>query len=168
MGIKEVRPAGSAEIYRRDTVRCKPCGQELILGNGNQVKMNGSRAGGAVAWRLHAEGGERTPSGARRCGFRYLAKEPISMQEAPLKRLPHLFSHIITTHANGRPQHGKQVLRVRTIRAAHLPHSFLDDACQQATPPGVNCRHSSMSRVYQQYGKAIGGSHRQQDTGLLG
>jgi hypothetical protein len=92
----------------------------------------------------------------------------MSMQEAPLKRLPHLFPYIITTHANGRTQHGKQALRVRTIRAAHLPHGLLDDACQQATPPGVNCRHSSMSGVYQHYGQAIGGSHRQQDTGLLG
>jgi hypothetical protein len=90
------------------------------------------------------------------------------VQEALLKRLPHLFPYFITTHANGRTQHGKQALGLGIIRAAHLLHGLLDDACQPATPPGVNCRHSSMSRVHQQHGQAIGGSHRQQNTGLLG
>jgi hypothetical protein len=32
----------------------------------------------------------------------------------------------------------------------------------------MNCRHSSMFRVHQQHGQAIGGSHRQQDASLLG
>jgi hypothetical protein len=48
-GIKQIRAAGGAEIHRSDFVRRKPRGQELILGNGSQVKMNGRRAGGRVA-----------------------------------------------------------------------------------------------------------------------
>ena len=101
-------------------------------------------------------------------GLSYFAKELVRVREAPLKRFLHLFPHFITTHTDGRTQHGKQASRLRTIHAAHLPHSLFHQACQRATPPGMNCRHGSLFRVHQQHGQAIGGSHRQQDTSLLG
>ena len=108
------------------------------------------------------------PFGMRRRGFRYFAKELIRVWEAPLKRFHHLFPDFITTRADGRTQHGKQALRLRTIHTAHLPHSLFQDARQRAAPPGMNCRHSSTFRVHQQHGQAIRGSYRQQDTSLIG
>jgi hypothetical protein len=59
-------------------------------------------------------------------------------------------------------------LRLRTIYSSHLSHSLFHQARKYTTPAGMNCRHSSMFRVHQQQGHAIGGSDRQQDTGLLG
>jgi hypothetical protein len=63
IGIEEVRAAGRAEIHRGDMVKSKPCCQELILGNGNQVKMNRRLCDGVVARRLHIQEGERRPFG---------------------------------------------------------------------------------------------------------
>jgi hypothetical protein len=168
VGIEEVRAAGRAEIHRSDIVRRKPCGQELISGNGNQIKMNGGRAGDVLPWQLHIGEGDRTPFGMQPARFGWLAKELVDAREAPLKGFLHLVPHFIATHADGRTQHSQQALRLRSIHAAHPPHGLFDDACQRATPPCMNCRHGSTLRVYQQHGQTIGGSDRQQDTSLIG
>ena len=59
---------------------------------------------------------------------RRLAKELIRVWEAPLKGFFHIFSHLVTTRADGRTQHGEQARGRGTIHAAHLPHRFFDDA----------------------------------------
>jgi hypothetical protein len=104
----------------------------------------------------------------RRQGLRYPAKESIRVREALLKRLQHLSPYFITTRADGRTQHGKDTLGLRTVYSSHLPHSLFHQARKHTTPAGMNCRHSSVFRVHQQQGHAIGGSNRQQDTGLFG
>jgi len=90
------------------------------------------------------------------------------MWEAPLKRLQHIFPDFITTRANGWTQHGKETLGLRTIPSSHFSHSLFHQTPKHTTPAGMNCRHGSMFGVHQQYGQAVGGSHRKQDSGLPG